>query len=138
MKHFLEYFRNLKHFLDYFQVFGFLERIPFDTNFSLSSNYSFNSRKIVENVSKNMPQNIFIWGTSGTGKTLILTQILGIKRSHYKTLPGMKLNIVITSFQSFDAKSQLLKNLKVNYLKHMNDMDEVRFLTLPEVCSGIC
>ena len=84
-----------------------------------------------------MPQNIFIWGTSGTGKTLILTQILGIKRSHYKTLPGMKLNIIITSFQSFDAKSQLLKNLKGNYLKHMNDMDEVRFLTLPEVCSGI-
>jgi hypothetical protein len=84
-----------------------------------------------------MPQNIFIWGTSGTGKTLILTQILGIKRSQYKTLPGMKLNIIITSFQSFDAKSQLLKNLMDNYLKHMNNMDEVRFLTLPKVCSGI-
>ena len=125
---------NLKHFLDYFHIFGFFERM---LN-GLSRNYSFNFRKIVENVSKNMPQNIFIWGTSGTGKTLILTQILGIKRSHYKTLAGMKLNIIITSFQSFDAKSQLLKNLKGNYLKHMNDMDEVRFLTLPEVCSGIC
>ena len=124
----------LKKILDYFHIFGFFERM---LN-GLSRNYSFNSRKIVENVSKNMPQNIFIWGTSGTGKTLILTQILGIKRSHYKTLPGMKLNIIITSFQSFDAKSQLLKNLKGNYLKHMNDMDEVRFFTLPEVCSGIC
>ena len=84
-----------------------------------------------------MPQNILIWGTSGTGKTLLLTQILGIKISYYKMLGGIKLNIIVTSFQSLDFKSQLLKDFKENYLTQLDNMDEVRFLSLPELCSGL-
>ena len=94
-------------------------------------------RQIIENVTKNLPQNILIWGTSGTGKTLLLTQILGIKISYYKMLGGIKLNIIVTSFQSLDFKSQLLKDFKENYLTQLDNMDEVRFLSLPELCSGL-
>ena len=95
------------------------------------------SRQIIENVAKNLPKNILIWGTSGTGKTLLLTQILGIKISYYKMLGGIKLNIIVTSFQSLDFKSQLLKDFKENYLTQLDNMDEVRFLSLPELCSGL-
>ena len=95
------------------------------------------SRQIIENVAKNLPKNILIWGTSGTGKTLLLTQILGIKISYYKMLGGIKLNIIVTSFQSLDFKSQLLKDFKENYLTQLDNMDEVRFVSLPELCSGL-
>ena len=95
------------------------------------------SREIIEDATKNQHQNVFIWGTSGTGKTLLLTQILGIKISHYRKLGGIKLNIIITSFQSLDFKSQLLKDFKENYLTHLSDLDGVRFLTLPELCTGL-
>ena len=95
------------------------------------------SRQIIENVAKNLPKNILIWGTSGTGKTLLLTQILGIKISYYKMLGGIKLNIIVTSFQSLDFKSQLLKDFKENYLTQLDNMDEVRFVPLPELCSGL-
>ena len=95
------------------------------------------SRQIIENVAKNLPKNILIWGSSGTGKTLLLTQILGIKISYYKMLGGIKLNIIVTSFQSLDFKSQLLKDFKENYLTQLDNMDEVRFLSLPELCSGL-
>jgi DNA replication protein DnaC len=95
------------------------------------------SRQIIENVAKNLPKNILIWGTSGTGKTLLLTQILGIKISYYKMLGRIKLNIIVTSFQSLDFKSQLLKYFKENYLTQLDNMDEVRFVSLSELCSGL-
>ena len=83
-----------------------------------------------------MPQNVFVWGTSGTGKTLVLTQILGMKRSYYRKLGAINLNIFVTSFASLDYKSQLLKDLKENYLTHLNITEGVRFLSMPELCSG--
>ena len=52
-------------------------------------------------------------------------------------LGGIKLNIIVTSFQSLDFKSQLLKNFKENYLTQLDNMDEVRFVSLPELCSGL-
>ena len=41
-------------------------------------------KEIIKSVAENQPKNVFLWGSSGTGKTLLLTQILSMKVSHYR------------------------------------------------------
>lgn len=33
-------------------------------------------RKVIEDVVRDNPKNVFLWGGSGTGKTLLLTQVI--------------------------------------------------------------
>ena len=40
--------------------------------------------EIIENVVNEKPQNVILWGSSGTGKTILLTQALGMKFSYFK------------------------------------------------------
>ena len=42
-----------------------------------------NQAKIIEKIANEKPQNIILWGSSGTGKTLLIAQALSMKISQY-------------------------------------------------------
>ena len=50
-------------------------------------------KEVIDEVVKNPVQNVFLWGSSGTGKTLLLAMILSMKISHYLK-KGIKVNII--------------------------------------------
>ena len=51
-------------------------------------------KEVIDEVVKNPVQNVFLWGSSGTGKTLLLAMILSMKISHYFK-KGIKVNIIV-------------------------------------------
>ena len=79
---------------------------------------------IVEFDKKPGPRNIFIWGYTGTGKTLFLTEALKIKlnKIRNKKIEGKKVNIIVTIFRTLAYKDKdfsLQKDLKEKYLKNL-------------------
>ena len=93
-------------------------------------------RQIVETVVMDNPSSVFLWGSSGTGKTLLITQVLNIKASHYRRL-GKKVNIIITSQLDDDGKSLLMKDLRLKYLPNLEGDDEVRFIGFHQLCQEL-
>ena len=91
-------------------------------------------RKIVEVVAENQPQNIFLWGSSGTGKTIMLAEALKMKISQYMK-KGVKLNIFVTSYMA-TPESQLMIVLKDKYLSHMPPGHKVQFIPFHQLCKS--
>ena len=91
-------------------------------------------RKIVEDVAENQPQNIFLWGSSGTGKTIMLAEAMKMKISQYMK-KGVKLNIFVTSYMA-TPESQLMIVLKDKYLSHMPLGHKVQFIPFHQLCKS--
>ena len=91
-------------------------------------------RRIVETFAEEQHKNVFLWGGSGTGKTLLLSQLLSMKVSYYKNM-GVRLNVIVCSFAS-SASGLLLRKFKESYLVHLSASNEVRILDLDELCKG--
>ena len=93
-----------------------------------------NEQKVVEIIAKDQPQNVFLWGSSGTGKTIMLAEAMKMKISHYMK-QGKKLNIFVTSYMA-TPESQLLKLLKDKYLSHIPSGNHVKFMPFHLLCKG--
>ena len=90
-------------------------------------------------------------GESGTGKTLILSQALGIKVSKYRRL-GKKVNIIVSNYVGqpdyvwhdkkleIEEKDNLLEDLEQKYLVHLTGNGHldvnVRFASLRALLNG--
>ena len=65
-------------------------------------------------------KNVFLWGNSGTGKTVMLAELISMRISYYKRCmkvdKDFKLNVIVTAES---AGSQLLEDLKTRYLSHL-------------------
>ena len=85
-------------------------------------------------VAKDQPKNIFLWGSSGTGKTIVLTEVLKMKISYYKRI-DIKLNIFVTSYMAA-SRSQLIVDFKQKYLAHLPSECQVQFSPLYFLCKG--
>ena len=92
-------------------------------------------RKIIEAVADNQPQNIFLWGSSGTGKTIILSESMKIKISQYMK-KGIKLNIFVTSYMA-TPESELMHVLEDKYCSHITSGHQVKFMPFNQLCKGI-
>ena len=93
-------------------------------------------RQFIKGIVDDQPKHIFLWGSSGTGKTLLLAQALSIKLSHYKK-QGVKLNVMVTNYFSInESGGQLMKDFKERYLPHLANAEFVKFLTFKKLCSG--
>ena len=90
--------------------------------------------QIIKKVAKIQPRNIFLWGSSGTGKTIILTEILKMKISHYKKA-GIKLNVFVTSYMA-TSESQLMHDFKEKYLAYLPLDYQVQFIPFNLLCNG--
>ena len=91
-------------------------------------------KQLIEDCIKNQPKNIFLWGSSGTGKTIILTEILKMKISNYEK-KSVKLNIFITSYMA-TSESQLMKEFKEKYFAYLPSECEVQFIPFNLLCQG--
>ena len=91
-------------------------------------------KQIIKKVVEVQPKNIFLWGSSGTGKTIILAEVLKMKISHYNK-KGIKLNIFVTSYMAASG-SQLMEDFKQKYLAHLPFECQIQFLPFNLLCKG--
>ena len=91
-------------------------------------------KQIIKTVAEVQPKNVFLWGSSGTGKTIILTEILKMKISHYKK-KNVRLNVFVTSYMAA-SRSQLIEDFKVKYLAHLPSGCQVKFIPFNILCKG--
>ena len=92
-------------------------------------------KMVIEKVAENQPKNVFLWGSSGTGKTFLITQILGMKISHYKK-EGKKLNVIVSSYLSESNTSPLMIEFQNKYLEHLALEDDIHFTPFEKLCKG--
>ena len=93
-------------------------------------------KQIIQQSALQMPKNVFLWGSTGTGKTLILTQLLAMKISEY-TKRGLKLKVFVSSYMSGMKDSMLMNEFKNRYLKHLTSLnDMVQFIPFEQLCKG--
>ena len=64
-----------------------------------------------------MPKNLILYGTSGTGKTLLLVETLRIKVAHYKMFGEKPIKIIIGTYDTFHSRS---KQLEQDLMKRYN------------------
>ena len=73
---------------------------------------------------------LFLWGSSGTGKTLLSLETLKIKLSHFKS-QNKTVKVIVTTFWS---EPLLLKNISQKYLVNISD---VQILPLYNLCEEL-
>ena len=74
---------------------------------------------------------LFLWGSSGTGKTLLSLETLKIKLSHFKS-QNKTVKVIVTTFNVTDAP--LLENIRLKYLTNISD---VQILRLDKLCQEL-
>ena len=91
-------------------------------------------KQIIKKVSKIQPKNIFLWGSSGSGKTILLTEILKMKMSYYNK-KSVKLNVFVTSYMA-TSESQLMFDFRDKYLPFLPSESQVEFIPFNSLCQG--
>ena len=91
--------------------------------------------KIIEKVANENPQNVILWGSSGTGKTILLTQALGIKASHFKR-QNIEMRIIVSSFGCLEAQpKKLMEDMESKYLPQLK-LEKGQFIMCEDLCKG--
>ena len=95
--------------------------------------------QIIEKMVTEKPQNVILWGSSGTGKTILLTQALGIKFSHFKKI-NSPIRIIVSSFGSGSIQPKtLMEDLENKYLPQLKlekARNYVQFIMCRDLCKG--
>ena len=93
-------------------------------------------RQIIDKVANEKPQNIILWGSHGTGKTLLLAQTLVMKISNYKK-QNLPIQIIVSSYSNDSTDAPLMQDLKTKYLAHIENEIYVDFVDFLHLCEGI-
>ena len=100
-----------------------------------SAKLDYQQAEIIEKVVNQKPQNVILSGSSGTGKTILLTQALGIKYSYFKR-QNIQIRIIVSSFETrFVQTKKLIEDIKLKYLSYLK-LEEGQFVTLKDLCEG--
>ena len=75
---------------------------------------------------------LFLWGSSGTGKTVLSLETLKIKLSHFKS-QNKTVRVIVTQYNT-DDDTFLLENIRQKYLTNISD---VEILPLKELCKEL-
>ena len=73
---------------------------------------------------------LFLWGSSGTGKTLLSLETLKIKLSHFKS-QNKTVKVIVTTYR---GETPLLENIRWKYLVNISD---VQILPLYQLCEEL-
>ena len=82
---------------------------------------------LIKRITEENPKNLFLWGTSGSGKTLMLAEALKMKLSHLRREGKQEIRVIVTTMQGRDP---LMKDLQEKYLPDIarNSFIEIREL----------
>ena len=75
---------------------------------------------------------LFLWGSSGTGKTVLSLETLKIKLSHFKS-QNKTVRVIVTQFNTISV-TFLLENIRQKYL---NNISDVEILLLYDLCEEL-
>ena len=91
--------------------------------------------EIIEKVANEKPQNVILFGSSGTGKTILLTQALGMKFSHFKK-QNIPMRIIVSSFgASVFQPKKLMEDMENKYLPQLK-LEKGQFIMCKDLCKG--
>ena len=79
---------------------------------------------------------MFLWGSSGTGKTLLLVEILKIYLAHFK-LKNIRTKVwVIVYHSAVSDDCKLIEDLKEKYLPMSKNEADIQVMTFKQACKG--
>ena len=82
------------------------------------------------------PKNVFLWGSSGTGKTLLLVEILKMYLAHFK-LKNVKTKVLLVVYHTaVSDECILIKDLKAKYLSLSKNEADIQVMTFKQACKG--
>ena len=89
-------------------------------------------KEVIEEMASKRWRNVFLWGTNGTGKTLMLCEGVKMKISRCKQegTQGRELRVFVTTYR---PTAELLRDLERKYLPGIAGLPEVRILGLREL-----
>ena len=81
-----------------------------------------------------MPKNVILYGSSGTGKTLLLVECVKMKISQYQR-KGKPLKIIISTY--IDRTKPLIQDLQEKYnLDYLKEKHDIVFANMFELSEG--
>ena len=85
-----------------------------------------------------MPKNFILYGSSGTGKTLLLAEVLKIKIAHFKMVNKKPIKVLVATYEAMFVKTdQLKQDLKEKYnMQAILEEFEVEPKTMVELSKG--
>ena len=86
-------------------------------------------KEVIKEMASKRWRNVFLWGTNGTGKSLMLCEGVKIKLSRGKR-EGRDIRVFVTTY---DYNRELLRDLERKYLPGIAGLPEVRILGLREL-----
>merc|ERR1719367_1456455 len=84
-------------------------------------------RNLIQRIAEEKPKNVFLWGTSGSGKTLMLAEALKMKISQLRREGKQDVRVIVAAMFARDA---LMKDLQEKYLP---DIAKESFMGLSEL-----
>ena len=91
---------------------------------------------VVRKIADQKSRNIFLWGSSGTGKTLMLVEALLMKISQYRR-EGRRVKVIVSSFLAYSDEDSLMVDFKQRYLTSLVDKENVSFVTTRALCQQV-
>merc|ERR1719367_2667016 len=70
-------------------------------------------RNLIQRIAEEKPKNVFLWGTSGSGKTLMLAEALKMKISQLRREGKQDVRVIVATMNGGDP---LMKDLQEKYL----------------------
>ena len=86
-----------------------------------------NQKGLIDLVASKKAKNVFLWGSSGTGKTVMLAEAVKIRASQCKQ-EGKDVRVIISTSSSLSEGAPLWRDLQQMYLKDIPGIMSIRFV----------
>ena len=93
-------------------------------------------KKVRKSLDEGKPQHVLLWGSGGTGKTLLLVEILQMYLAYFKMKNINTKVLVIVYYSLVDKDSKLIEDLQKKYLSSLGSDVDIQVMTMDQACEG--